>query len=934
MRTTFNPALEHLTVPPVHIATGGVASVPVCRKQPFAVTCVNNFGAAGGNSTLLLKGEEKRSIRKVVASGPAQQLVFLSAKTEAALVQWQQALRRACQGGTVLLNEPDLADLSFTTVARRPHYPVRKAIVADSIADLVQKMSSSFSPQRPLAKGKVVISLPSESLIRGFNEELRTCPSFCAAFNEVQLVAAATRKCTSWHGAALHSYAFAKMLLQWGIVVQACHQGGELARLAAAGEVTVDKYVEGEIDTGAYETAPQRTAFSFIDNESFRSQITQLLAGAFERGEDLLWDAVQADLNTDALACPLPTYAFEFKRFTVPYTDLGIVTPTWGESPKRVQRSATDPKPLIHLGNFPARQVTSQYSEMAFELELKGLDGSDFVSAFSSIAIGAAYCCSFRANQAERVAALSSICFTNIAMVEDQTMLCVSPLAAGGFQMELRQLSQIPQKVLASAIAQTLAPHDLEWDALQTFVAAVPQSATQQVTSKIALRILGKRSSHIDISKDISLGADGCTAVLRQVSGDLSHIVRAAMSMTTLLANQTRCSPGQTQMEATLAKVTASRSEAKQVTLVASMGRTVTRIFVLHCGCICGEIQASCKERSIKSTDNAKVSADKQDVAGGHDKGPTVSSAPHSLESAGSNILKAAARIIEAEVGVDVTLAENVATSFASIGVDSLMSLLLLDRMREVVPFELPRSLFFDYDDWSALSAFLTSGESGQDVRDEDTVMAAACRSGDNSSRPDDEVASNSTQAPTCPSTFSTVASSISTTRAGKLSIGTLKDVEHAVSFFDSCLLGTDKSATLGERGINAVVESSIRERVEENLQRALFRPSNTLEDVSSMLRGPIHASAMVRRASLLSAGEKMPGSQTLFLVPDGSGSAAVFNTIPPTTHTVYALNSPFLGDRAPEWHDGVVEIAAAYITQMREKQPKGPYVFGGECEI
>ncbi|KAK3902976.1 conidial yellow pigment biosynthesis polyketide synthase [Staphylotrichum tortipilum] len=94
------------------------------------------------------------------------------------------------------------------------------------------------------------------------------------------------------------------------------------------------------------------------------------------------------------------------------------------------------------------------------------------------------------------------------------------------------------------------------------------------------------------------------------------------------------------------------------------------------------------------------------------------------------------------------------------------------------------------------------------------------------------------------------------------------------------------------------------------------------------------HSAVVVPRAtSLVLQGNPKTASKTLFLFPDGSGSASSYAAIPtiaPGT-CVVALNSPFLKEadklRAARLDDVIVD---GYLAEIRRRQPSGPYHLGG----
>ncbi|KAK8084448.1 hypothetical protein PG997_005719 [Apiospora hydei] len=99
----------------------------------------------------------------------------------------------------------------------------------------------------------------------------------------------------------------------------------------------------------------------------------------------------------------------------------------------------------------------------------------------------------------------------------------------------------------------------------------------------------------------------------------------------------------------------------------------------------------------------------------------------------------------------------------------------------------------------------------------------------------------------------------------------------------------------------------------------------------------PSKATSMLLHRGSASAAK----TRNLFLVPDGFGSGAVFGPLAPllarvTDVSVYALNSPYLTrDNQPADLDldllpTLEQLAAAYVAELRRRQPEGPYLLGG----
>jgi pimeloyl-ACP methyl ester carboxylesterase len=85
------------------------------------------------------------------------------------------------------------------------------------------------------------------------------------------------------------------------------------------------------------------------------------------------------------------------------------------------------------------------------------------------------------------------------------------------------------------------------------------------------------------------------------------------------------------------------------------------------------------------------------------------------------------------------------------------------------------------------------------------------------------------------------------------------------------------------------------------------------------------------RARSIILQGRPDAASRSVFLFPDGSGSATVYAGLPRIADrvVVYGLNSPYLKD-AHRMDCTFDELAEAHASEIRRRQPKGPYDFVG----
>ncbi|EFY92556.1 polyketide synthetase PksP [Metarhizium acridum CQMa 102] len=132
----------------VHIA---MKDTPWLRPDPRdaprgRIAFVNNFGAAGGNSSVLVEDAPLRSDMADDDPRPLH-IVAVSAKTQTSFKNNLLALEKH------LHVHPDipLGSLSFTTTARRVHYGYRAAVTGSSLRDIREALASAANTEKFLS---------------------------------------------------------------------------------------------------------------------------------------------------------------------------------------------------------------------------------------------------------------------------------------------------------------------------------------------------------------------------------------------------------------------------------------------------------------------------------------------------------------------------------------------------------------------------------------------------------------------------------------------------------------------------------------------------------------------------------------------------------------------------------------------------------------
>ena len=290
-------------------------------------------------------------------------------------------------------------------------------------------------------------------------------------------------------------------------------------------------------------------------------------------------------------------------------------------------------------------------------------------------------------------------------------------------------------------------------------------------------------------------------------------------------------------------------------------------------------------------------------------------------------------KIVSDEAGID--LAELTPTSdFSDLGIDSLMSLTITGRIQEELGLELSSSLFAEYPTMKELTAFLGGGENEPGSPDSSSDDDQPSTPGSDDSSESVETSASSVTAPD-----RGVLDSIRATIADEIGIP-IEDLKPSTSFLE---LGMDSLLTLNIMG-------KLGEEMEMDLPQNLLADNDNMKDVQKALgltsEEPIKDKSLVAAAqkvvdsvpdspplatSVLLQGSPSSAKKTLFLFPDGSGSATSYASLPKVSPdiAVYGLNCPW--QKTPQDMNCTFEFASAkYLTEIRRRQPKGPYYFGG----
>ncbi|KAB8237687.1 type I polyketide synthase [Aspergillus alliaceus] len=162
-----------------------------------------------------------------------------------------------------------------------------------------------------------------------------------------------------------------------------------------------------------------------------------------------------------------------------------------------------------------------------------------------------------------------------------------------------------------------------------------------------------------------------------------------------------------------------------------------------------------------------------------------------------------------------------------------------------------------------------------------------------------------------------------------------------AAQFYECSTVKDFKSFITVFAGITDDSFSSSASETESTTSRAASTAPSTNGDIPGDLgKGPsiafVHDEIkpvvveVPRSTSTLLQGTKHC-SNTIFLFPDGAGSATSYVTLPPISPNlrVIGLNSPYL-TKPREFNCALQDITGSYLTEVRRRQPHGPYHLAG----
>ena len=292
---------------------------------------------------------------------------------------------------------------------------------------------------------------------------------------------------------------------------------------------------------------------------------------------------------------------------------------------------------------------------------------------------------------------------------------------------------------------------------------------------------------------------------------------------------------------------------------------------------------------------------------------------------------------IATEVGVHITELTDDA-NLSDLGVDSLLTIGILEKLRDQTDLALPSSLFVSNPTIGHLKSYFQ------------TTLAAIPSLAIDDEDSDADSSSHSTPQIRYASTAATSALSTPEAEVSEEPTVLQSIIAHEVGI-DLTEISPDTS--LAEIGVDSLLTISILDAFKTQMGKSLpatfFQDNPTLADAQRALCVPRNTSLSAislpgqsavgsiplkqkhKSKSVLLQGRPVPGKPALFLLPDGAGSLFSYINLPalPSGVAVYGLDSPF-HSKPEDYTIPFEEVASIYIEEIRSLQPQGPYMLGG----
>ncbi|KAK0112637.1 hypothetical protein ONS95_014376 [Cadophora gregata] len=271
---------------------------------------------------------------------------------------------------------------------------------------------------------------------------------------------------------------------------------------------------------------------------------------------------------------------------------------------------------------------------------------------------------------------------------------------------------------------------------------------------------------------------------------------------------------------------------------------------------------------------------------------------------------------------------------WSDLGIDSILTISILQRLRQLTQMELPSSLFTTYSTFGELEKYFQPHVQPPVPQRLPLLKSEESRSRASSASTVRSIFSDTSSLDACSSV------SIHTPPCNDIEEVLRSIIIEEVGIQPSEAHPTAKFSDLGlDSLLSIAVLGSVRELTGVSLPSSFFSEYQTFGDLQKYSQTNVpELKAVVSKLlspfkskSILLQGIPSSGSTAVFLLPDGSGSALSYIDLPPISKSlpVYALFSPF--HKCAENYTLPFEtVASIFIEEIRRLQPHGPYLLAG----
>lgn len=303
---------------------------------------------------------------------------------------------------------------------------------------------------------------------------------------------------------------------------------------------------------------------------------------------------------------------------------------------------------------------------------------------------------------------------------------------------------------------------------------------------------------------------------------------------------------------------------------------------------------------------------------------------------------------IVSEIGIDGgELVDD--TTWAELGVDSMLTISILSKLRPLTTLDMPSSLLDDFPTIVQLRGFfekdtgtpnphITNDMADTDTQDSSITSPSSSPSGVPALTPSSEILDD------MDTILSIIAMEIGikeseiepATRFDDLGIDSLLSISILASIMEQTGRSLSSSFFI-DHPTAAAMRTALE--VPSALPRALIAgsPKPLLQKpVESVIQSPaVNPAARptpdFKSTSVLLRGTPYPSTCALIFLPDGSGSAQSYASFPEAASSIpiYGLDSPFY--TCPlDYTLSFSAVSSLYVNSIRKIQPHGPYLLGG----